>query len=167
MRYLKYVWLCFYLFIITIIFSKAAASGEKSAAESNKVTDIVIGVVDDIRKGEEPIADKYGLENVRIFIRKAIGHFGIFLVLGLFAVGVYFSFINKRVLTLILLFGSGFLVAAISEFIQIFADSRGPSIKEVMIDYSGYLIGNGIVILFMFIIYSVKKNKKRKLEENI
>ena len=79
MRYLKYVWLCFYLFIITIIFSKAAASGEKSAAESNKVTDIVIGVVDDIRKGEEPIADKYGLENARIFIRKAIGHFGIFL----------------------------------------------------------------------------------------
>ena len=47
MRYLKYVWLCFYLFIIAIIFSKAAASGEKSAAESNKVTDIVIGVVDD------------------------------------------------------------------------------------------------------------------------
>lgn len=157
-KVLKYISLTFYIFILLIIILKACESGEKSSKSSNEFTDAVIGVIDDINYQDESISDKYGLDNIRYFIRKAIGHFALFAIFAIAGVLVFFSFINNRSLRYTILFSSGLVVALISEAIQIFSSNRVPSFKDVCIDYCGYLFGTTISLLIIFVL---KKSRKK------
>lgn len=159
MKYLKYVFLIIYLSLTIFIFVRASASGEQSSKESDQVTDVVVGAIDQLNPSDESIVDIYGIDKVKNFIRKGIGHFGLFLVLGIFGVPTFMLFIKKHYLALILDLISGFTIAGISEIIQIFADSRGPSFKDVLLDFSGYLTSSLLISLVLFIIYIIRTKK--------
>lgn len=159
MKYLKYVFLIIYLSLTIFIFVRASASGEQSSKESDQVTDVVVGAIDQLNPSDESIVDIYGVDKVKNFIRKGIGHFGLFLVLGIFGVPTFMLFIKKHYLALILELISGFTIASISEIIQIFADNRGPSFKDVLLDFSGYLTSTLLIGLVLFIIYIIKTKK--------
>ena len=53
----------------------------------------------------------------------------------------------------------GLLVPVIDEFIQLFIDGRGGEIKDVIIDFSGLLVG--IIISFIIVFLIDRKNKSK------
>ena len=159
MKYLKYVFLVCYIFITIVIFSKAVEDGETSAESSDQVTDIVIETIDTITPGEESITDKFDIEDIRYFIRKSIGHFGIFLVLGVFSCLTYYLFIKRRLLSFIIIILVGFVTAGLSEIFQGIPEGRGPSFNDVLIDYVGYLIAVVIFSLIFYLPYYIKRRK--------
>lgn len=156
-KVIKYFYLICYITILFLIISRAAQSGIESSKESNAVTDVVIEVVDTINPGEVSIKDKYPLESIRHFVRKAIGHYGLFLALGLFSCLLFDAFLKRKIIKHSIIITSGFVIAALSELVQLLADSRGPAFKDVLLDYAGYCTGIAIIYILLIIINSLKK----------
>ena len=100
------------------------------------------------------------------FMRKAAGHFFLFLVTALFGALFFITYINKDKYIWVsasLSFFIGFLVAGISELIQYYIPSRSGTWKDIGIDSLGYLIGTvlmfGIILLIKFIKYKKKQHE--------
>lgn len=163
MKYGKYIFLVIYIFLVGLIFYFAGSSGESSSELSGGLTDKLIEIYDFITPTKESVLERYSYSEISNFVRKGIGHFGLFAFMGIFAAMTYIFFIKKMNIRLIVIFLSGFIIAGISEIIQIFAESRGPAFLDVLIDYSGYLISTGIIIGIMFII--LKKRSKEDGKE--
>ena len=100
------------------------------------------------------------------YLRKAVGHFSLFFVNGIFGALTFYFFLDKKnVLTrLLLAIIPGVFVAGLSEFIQFFVDGRGATIFDVLIDSSGYLVAVLIVYLFFIIKTKIKTKKIDKIE---
>ncbi len=159
MKYLKYIFLVCYIFLTLVIFIKAVENGEKSSQSSDQVTDIIVGTIDGITPGDESITDKFDLNDIKQFVRKAIGHFGLFLVMGIFSVLTYYYFIRKKVFALAITALIGIITAIISEVLQAIPDGRNPSFNDILIDYGGYLISFIIVGLILYLPYYIKNKK--------
>lgn len=106
-------------------------------------------------------------ESFGLFVRKVLGHFSAFAVLGLgFAVS-YFLLMRPRWTYAPCALVSGFLVATMSEVFQlpIFTPDRGPSWVDVMIDTMGVATGIAIasLIIFAYLIF-IKVSKKQSLK---
>lgn len=99
-----------------------------------------------------------------LFVRKVIGHFSAFAVLGLgFAVS-YFLLAHPRWTYAPCALVSGFLVATMSEVFQppIFVAGRGASWVDVMIDTLGVATGIAVASLIIFIyLIAIKVSKKQ------
>lgn len=104
------------------------------------------------------------LDTFSYYIRKLVGHFGLFLAMSLFGTLTYLMFIKKKYIAYPISLGVSFLLASLSEFIQIFAGSRGPSFKDVGIDMLGASIPFLIILVIDMIIY-LHKTKKSITEE--
>lgn len=90
-------------------------------------------------------------------IRKGIGHFGAFLIFGIFSSFVFlffFKFKNKF-LSIFICFVQGFVLALITEIIQLFVPGRYGVFSDVMIDFCGFCFST-LIISIIFLI----KNKK-------
>lgn len=107
-----------------------------------------------------------------LFIRKLFGHFGAFLVLGIFAAGTFILFSKKNWKSLLIGFFFaivfGFTFACVTELFQmdIFTSGRHASFDDVVIDCSGYMPAvlaiYGAVFITWFIIAIVRKSKKKR-----
>ncbi len=99
-----------------------------------------------------------------IFIRKASGHFLLFLATAVFGMIFFYTFIDddKRLwLSVALSLSIGLLAAGASELIQYFVPSRTGSMSDVSIDFIGYLIGTAISFgVMMFIRYFENRKKE-------
>ena len=51
-------------------------------------------------------------------------------------------------------------MAALTECIQLTIPGRAGSVIDILIDYAGYTIGAGIILLIYFLIYRHHKKKK-------
>lgn len=113
------------------------------------------------------------IQSFTSFIRKALGHFGVFFILGIFSLFTYALFFKKRqwLYSIPIHFASGYFIAVLSEFIQLYVPGRGGTYKDVMIDYSGYLISTSFIIVIYLLIFTCKyfiqkkKNKPMPLEK--
>ncbi|HZJ89733.1 MAG TPA: VanZ family protein [Bacilli bacterium] len=97
------------------------------------------------------------------FVRKAVGHFSLFLVNGLLG---YITFLlltkkNHKIIMALSL-SVGLFIAAVSEFIQYFVPRRSGNIVDIAINFSGYLIGTLIVFLVLLI---KEWRKKRQISK--
>lgn len=99
-------------------------------------------------------------------MRKAIGHFGAFLVLGIFSTFTYMLYIKKEkwnnaiIINLI----QGFILASLTEYIQTFVPDRSGLLSDVLIDFLGFLI-SFIALTILIIRYYKKKNYIEKLKQ--
>lgn len=106
--------------------------------------------------------------NINIFIRKLLGHFGYFFMIGFISNLFYISF-NKYKLWIryLIHFIIGISFAFMTEFIfEKFALGRSPQIKDVLIDSIGFIFGSLVII---YLIYSSKyllNNKYNKKHNN-
>lgn len=99
------------------------------------------------------------------FVRKAAGHFFLFLVTALVGTLFFYTYIdNNKYLwvTILSSLGIGVFTASVSEFIQYFIPSRGGTISDVGIDSLGYLIGTALMIGGILIVNLIKKKKKEQ-----
>lgn len=87
-------------------------------------------------------------------IRKGLGHFSLFLVLGFGLFGTFFLLIKPRWVSLPLSLLSAFVVAGISEMFQlpVFTSGRYATWPDVAIDFLGALSGIGIAVVAVLIV---------------
>lgn len=87
-------------------------------------------------------------------IRKGLGHFSLFLVLGFGLFGTFFLLIKPRWASLPLSLLSAFVVAGISEMFQlpVFTSGRYATWPDVAIDFLGALSGIGIAVAAVSIV---------------
>ncbi|MBR2967651.1 MAG: VanZ family protein [Clostridia bacterium] len=92
-------------------------------------------------------------------IRKGLGHFAAFFVLGIFATLTFALFINRKWLGAIFTIISGFSIASLTEFLQMLAPGRGPSFADVLLDFYGFIIATAATLFAFFVIIAIKKRK--------
>jgi uncharacterized protein YjdB len=84
------------------------------------------------------------VDNFYYFIRKAMGHFGAFLVLGIFGSLTYYIIFKKslkgKLIAFLACIFAGFAVAGITEILQLplFTYGRYCSFSDVLLDFVGY-----------------------------
>ena len=159
MKYLKYLFLVLYIFATLLICYKSLENGTISSESSKEVTDTIIGSVDNILPSEEPITNKISFDKLHILVRKLIGHFGSFLVLGMLGCLVCFLFIYEKKFSILTTLLIGALTAILSELLQFIPDNRYPSVKDVLIDCCGYFVGIIFIGIIFYLPYYLKKNK--------
>ena len=145
----KKIRLCATLLVLNVLFiwGNSLLPGTVSGAISHWVRDILAYIFQREPSGSD---SGHGL------LRK-LAHFTEFACLGaLFA--WLFTLIHKPV---IIAMACGVSVAAIDETIQHFVPGRGPSVRDVLIDTAGALLGIGILVFG----YKFIKKKKHNLEE--
>lgn len=103
-------------------------------------------------------------------IRKGLGHFSLFLVLGFGLFGTFFLLIKPRWVSLPLSLLSAFVVAGISEMFQlpVFTSGRYATWQDVAIDFLGALSGIGIAVIavsiFGFIWFKAKPESFKNMK---
>ena len=109
------------------------------------------------------------INNFYYYIRKGIGHFGAFLVLGIFSTLFYLLFLRRKlyILGIAINFLFGFLFAGLTELIQKFVPGRSGLFSDVIIDYSGFLTSAIFITVLLTIIFVIKMVLKRKNEIGI
>lgn len=168
----------------TVVFSssdeKVAKIGQDGVIEavSGGSTTITISTSYDGKTTEESflltverITLKDTMENFYYIIRKSIGHFGAFLVLGIFGALTYYIILPKsfkgKLLSVVICLVAGFAVAGITEILQLpyFTQGRYCSFDDVLLDFAGYCtsaipIGLIILIAHPFVLAFRGKNVK-------
>ena len=111
------------------------------------------------------------IDNFYHWVRKALGHFGAFLVLGIFASITYCIAFKKnlrgRLIAFIVCILAGFAVAGITEILQmpVFTVGRGPSFSDVMLDFTGYcasVVPIYTAIILVHIVITIARKIKAK-----
>ncbi len=102
-------------------------------------------------------------------IRKGLGHFSLFLVLGFGLFGTFFLLIKPRWASLPLSLLSAFVVAGISEMFQlpVFTSGRYATWPDVAIDFLGALSGIGIAVVAVLIVGFIWFKAKPESFENM
>ena len=135
--------------------------GSSSSSWSDAISETAASVINSIVPDTITEAN---MPDFASFIRKAIGHFGLFGLDAIFTTfAVYFSICEtnfyKHYWGIAISSTIGILVAVLTEIIQKFVPGRSGEFTDVLIDISGYLIGMAIIYL---IIYLIKRKKKKK-----
>lgn len=121
-----------------VIFSFSSADANKSTGTSDKVITTMIEIKDKITNNETPNNEKEIIvKNSSFYIRK-IAHITEYLILGF----LMFNLLNQYSVTKIYYaIGLSILYSCTDEFHQLFINGRSGSIKDVLIDSIGILIG--------------------------
>ena len=101
------------------------------------------------------------------FVRKAFGHFGLFMVSGLLTSIAFFLVLNphkwaKYYLQIIIALAFGLTIAIVTEIIQLNVPGRSGEFTDVLIDYGGYVFGFLIIFLILFLVIKSKNKKSAK-----
>ena len=150
-----------------IIYQSCLGSGE-STSWSDKISESVADVINTVVPNT---ITEQNMPDFSSFIRKAIGHFGLF---GLDAIitslAVYFSIcfsdFYKDYIAVAITSGIGIFVAILTETIQHFIKGRSGEVSDALIDSAGYLIGVLVVFFILFLIYRHKKKASKVVEAN-
>ncbi len=153
---LKWIIFAIALAINLFIFINAFINGEVSAKESNSIAHTAADVINDIKP--ETITN----ENFPTFafnLRKAVGHCGLFALSGGFTTWALYLFVKDKkvgyfVWQLLMTFGFGISLAAITELVQIGVDGRAGTFADLGYDSLGYFIG----VFLVFLIFLIRKS---------
>ncbi len=143
--------LCTVLLICNVLFiwGNSMLPGSVSGAISDWVRDIIAAI---FYRGDGNPQAGGGL------LRK-LAHLTEFACLGALLTWLLSLLQKPRVFAI----AAGVLVASVDETIQRFVPDRGPSIKDVLIDTSGVLLG----MIFLLVGYTVCKKKAKQDQEDI
>lgn len=121
-----------------VIFSFSSADANKSTGTSDKVITTMIEIKDKITNNETPNNEKEIIvKNTSFYIRK-IAHITEYLILGF----LMFNLLNQYSVTNIYYaIGLSILYSCTDEFHQLFISGRSGSIRDILIDSIGILIG--------------------------
>ena len=154
----KYLFLKWFIFSIAVainlfILINAFINGEVSAKESNTIAHTTADVINAV-KPETITPDNF--DKFAFNLRKAVGHFGLFAFSGAFSTWALYLFIKDTKVgyflwEMLMTLGFGFILALLSEFVQIFVDGRTGAWTDVGIDFFGYFIGFSLVFLIFLL----------------
>ena len=129
-------------------------TGSESSQSSNRVAKLVQSILNTLFNAHIELTDTY-----LTVIRKLIGHFGYFLVLGITSIIFYLNLPIKLSLRISLHYIVALIFAFFSEFaLEGSTSGRSASIKDVCIDYSGFIFVSTIILIIYLL--NVKKLQK-------
>ena len=163
-------WILFIIFLVlalainAYIIYHACLNGAKSSAASEGVVEVSENVVNTVKPNTITEANH---DSFATFIRKAFGHFGLFVISGFFTSLAVFLLLNmtsssQHYINAVIGLSLGLLLAIITETIQLFVEGRSGEITDILIDFSGYLLGALIVGLVLFIVI---RNRNKKAQQ--
>lgn len=135
------------------------------AGESTKASSGVVEVSEEVVNTVSPgTVTPENHDSFATFIRKMFGHFGLFVISGLLSsLAIYLSLNPWKWSKYLMLIASslvfGLFMGALTEIIQLNVPGRSGQFTDVLIDFSGYLLGFLIILLILFLIIR-KQNKK-------
>ena len=134
-----------------VIFSFSSADANKSTGTSDKVITTMIKIKDKITNNETPNNEKEIIvKNSSFYIRK-IAHITEYLILGF----LIFNLLKQYSVTNIYYaIGLSILYSCTDEFHQLFINGRSGSIRDVLIDSIGILIGT-----YLYKLLFIKNNE--------
>ena len=153
--------------INVFIIVHSCLNASQSSDASKGVTDFIARIINGIKPGTITDAN---YDSFSGFIRKAIGHFGLFMVSGLLSTLAFYLVLNlfkwaKCYLQIIIALAFGLMIAMITEIIQLNVPGRSGEFTDVLIDYGGYVLGFSIIFLILFLVIK-SKNKKSANPDN-
>ena len=139
------------LLITYIYFS--LSNGDDSSNFSDNISKFIANTLNNMGANITPD------ENFHVIIRKLIGHFGYFVLIGISSFMFYNMLKNiKFIFRIIIHFSMGFLFALFTEFgLQAIATNRGPSIVDTMIDFGGFSVSIIAILIYFLIDHKKKK----------
>ena len=167
MKKSKADWILFIVFLVLAIGINAyiiyhsCLSGPQSSEQSSQVVEVAETAINTVKPNT---INESNIEAFSTFIRKSIGHFGLFVVSGLFTSLATYFFVKdfkwyKHYFAIIISFVIGLSIAITTEIIQLNVPQRSGEFTDVLIDTSGYLLGLGIIVLILFLVLRRKKTK--------
>ena len=165
--------------VLVFFFLAESLKDATSSSESSKgLTDVVTSIVDNIKPGGNggggnashipTVEEQQAYNNFHLLVRKGIGHFGFFFVLGGISSLFYYSFMKEKrwYIWVIINLVAGIALAFISEFVcQNMAKGRYPSMKDVGIDSFGFIVSFLTITIIYLLILKRRKKKKDLIEE--
>lgn len=163
--YKVYQIILFLIYIGLMVFFavKCIETGVESQASSQKVVDTTAVVINQVA-GEgtvDPLDSSF-----QNFVRKFIGHYGFFVLLGIVSILFHLSFNDKYndYILVSVSYGVGITYAVLSEFwLEGSTNGRGASWKDVGIDTLGFMTVSFIIVL---IYYLIKLKKQKVIKKN-
>ena len=143
----KIVYLIVTILVVMFIFYNSIQNGESSSNASTTVLNFINNIINSIGLN-------FKLEGY--FIRK-LAHFVEFFTLGVFLMLTFEAFTNKIFSIIGFPMFFAIFIPVIDEYIQIYSDGRTSSVKDVLLDFFGAMIG--IIIVSLCFVLN-KKNKK-------
>ena len=149
------------LAINAYIIMHSCLDASASSGSSKGIVDFLKGIVNTFAPNTITESNYDSFTN---FIRKAVGHFGLFFVSGILTSLSVYLWCNpikgsKYWMLISITLEFGLLMGLITETIQLNVPGRSGELLDVLIDFSGYLLGFLIVLLILFLIIR-KQNKK-------
>ena len=135
------------------------------AQESTKAASGVVEVTEEVVNTVSPgTITPENHDSFVVFVRKAFGHFGLFAISGLLSpLAIYLSLNpfkwSRYWLLIVISLSFGLLMGILTEVIQLSVPGRSGEFKDVLIDFSGYVVGFLIILLILFLIIR-HQNKK-------
>ncbi len=138
-----------YIFLIFYSFYHSLKNGESSSNDSQKFSNFI--------KNTFSVFNFNQINNdvFNIIVRKLFGHFGLFLLIGIFGLISYFLIFAKIKLSIIVNLIIGFIVSVLAEILQLFTTGRNYSFTDIIINFLGVLLGT--LFALSFIIFLNKK----------
>lgn len=154
-----------YAAMIAFFCYQCLKDGTSSSQASDNVAKTIAEVQTTITQKPVVVDDSY-----KISIRKLVGHFGYFMLMGGVSILLWLSIKNIKPKPIILIphyiLGCGF--ALFSEFVlEKNTSGRGASIIDVGIDSLGFVSLSTFVFVIYLIVYLVKRKKKNDIREEI
>ncbi len=138
---------------VVFIFTNSLQTGEASSLRSIVITEWLNRLLENIG---------IGYRFTEYAVRKW-AHWSEFLLLGFFLTLMLRVYTRRIISFLSWPLFVGLLTAVIDETIQLFGNHRGPSLRDVWIDFAGFVAGLCIAFLLMRLIHSsTKRNKSRR-----
>lgn len=133
----------------------------KSTEASTGVVQVAEDVVNTVSPGTVTPENH---DSFASFIRKVFGHFGLFVISGLLSSLAFYLWLkplswSKHYWIAIIGLSFGLSIGILTEVIQLNVPGRSGEFTDVLIDFSGYLLGALIISFILFIIF-INKNKK-------
>ena len=121
-----------------VIFSFSSADANKSTGTSDKVITTMIEIKDKITNNETPNNEKEIIVKNSSFYTRKIAHITEYLILGFLTFNLLKQYSVTNIYYAI---GLSILYSCTDEFHQLFISGRSGSIRDVLIDTIGILIG--------------------------
>ena len=159
-RIYQAILLILYIGLMVFFIIMCKESGNKSSESSQKVATVTANLINTV-SGKDVVSSNS--ESFQRFVRKFIGHFSFFVVLGSVSILFWLSITEiKRFIRIIIHYSIGILFAIVSEFLlEGTTKGRGPSWSDVMLDSFGFIILSTIIVLIYYFIYLKSKNSKK------
>ena len=109
------------------------------------------------------------IKNVTDFIykvRKGLGHFSAFLILGIVSTFTWLLFFRgkKLLFSVPLNYITGFIIACVTELIQVYVPGRCGLFDDVILDFNGFLVSSSILTV-LIIIHQIRVYIKYKKQD--